>query len=557
MAPSRRAWTVRLIVFSLALGGLRDPRLFALSAAAAWAAVWLERPPLGPAAAWLPWLGWAAASTLASPQPLAGLPVLARWTVVLSCASLAASWDQRERAAWLKWLLITASGLAFAALVTGAGRGFRNGMTGLIPPYYNYTAFVLSAAAAACAAWLLHPRGPRGAEAKAAGAFCALAVATLLLSGSRGALLGIASATAVWSFRRWGKRAAAVAALAAVLAALAAAGGLLPGPVDEVLFKRYRPYSEARPRLWRAAAAVATDFPWLGTGPGNFAVGFRRHPVANEEGAARWALSTEYAHSEPLQAAAETGWAGLLLWLAGAAAAIGALFRRTDDDPVREACAASGAAMTAQLAVDNMLQIPALAALWLCALAIASVPSGGGRRWPRGAVLAGAALALLAWVPRTLAVASPVRAAALFPAEPGPREDLAYRALEEGKPAAAESNWAAAQRLEPFNAVYPWRRAQLAAAAGRWADAERLAAGAEALEPGFLNARLLRAEALLRLERAPEGRRALDAVRDLYAARRDVARGSGYATAIWAFEQREFDRVAVLAGCAGQRRCFR
>ncbi|PIR18618.1 MAG: hypothetical protein COV48_06490 [Elusimicrobia bacterium CG11_big_fil_rev_8_21_14_0_20_64_6] len=79
MRGVRATWTVRLIVFSLALGGLRDPRLFAVAGAALWAAVWLERPALGPAAAWLPWLGWALLSTLASPQPLAGLPVLARW----------------------------------------------------------------------------------------------------------------------------------------------------------------------------------------------------------------------------------------------------------------------------------------------------------------------------------------------------------------------------------------------------------------------------------------------------------------------------------------------
>ena len=45
-------------------------------------------------------------------------------------------------------------GLAAAALVTGSRHDWRNEMTGLIPPYYNYTAFVLTAAAASAAAWV-------------------------------------------------------------------------------------------------------------------------------------------------------------------------------------------------------------------------------------------------------------------------------------------------------------------------------------------------------------------------------------------------------------------
>ncbi|MBI2788394.1 MAG: hypothetical protein HYX59_06880, partial [Elusimicrobia bacterium] len=184
----------RLIVFSLALGGLRDPRLFAFAGAATWAAVWLERPAVGPAAAWLPWLGWAALSTIVSAQPLAGLPVIARWSAVLACASLAASWNARERADWLKSFLLVASALAVAALLTGSGVGFRNGMTGLMPPYYNYTAFALAAAASACAAWLLHPRGARGRDAASAAGVLALALLCLFLARSRGAWLGLGAA---------------------------------------------------------------------------------------------------------------------------------------------------------------------------------------------------------------------------------------------------------------------------------------------------------------------------------------------------------------------------
>lgn len=546
MLDGRPTWTVRLIVFSLALGGLRDPRLFALAGAAAWAAVWMRRPALGPAAAWLPWLGWAALSTSLSAQPLAGLPVLARWSAVLACASLAASWNAREREDWLRSFLLVAAALAIAAIATGAVNGtFRNDMTGLMPPYYNYTAFALTAAAAAGAAWILHPRGPRGLEAKGLAAVCVLALLSLFLARSRGAWLGLGAAAALWAVRRWGPRAAAAVAVAAALFAGALAGGILPEPVEAVVFKKYRMHAEARPRLWRAAAAVASESPWLGTGPGSFAVGFRRRPVELEDGAARWAMSTDYAHSEPLQAAAETGWAGLALWLLGAGLALRALLRSADDDPLREAAAAAAAAMTAQLAVDNMLQIPALAALWLCALALARAPVAG-RPWPRAAVLAGAVLAASSWLPRTIAAGSPARAAALFPAEPGPQEDLAYAAMRAGKAAEADARWARAQALAPFNAIYPWRRGQLAGAFGRWPDAERFAARAVELEPGFAGARLLRAEAFARLGRARAARDELDALRLVQGSRGAPSFHSGYEETVWRFDEAEFRRIAGL-----------
>ena len=547
--PDRAKWAPRLLVLSLALGGLRDPRLFAVAGTAAWAAVWLERPPVGPAAAWLPWLGWALMSTLVSSQPLAGLPVLARWSTVLACASLAGAWTARQREVWLRSFLAVAVILGVAALATGAGRDWTNAMTGLIPPYYNYSAFVLAAAAAASAAWILHPRGARGLDRIGAGAVAALSLTCVVLARSRGAWLGLGVGAVLWTARRWGPRATMPIALAAALFAAGLMSGRLPSSVEAILFKKYRIHAEARPRLWLAAAGVATDRPLVGTGPGNFAVGFRRRPAAYEDGGARWAMSTDYAHSEPLQAAAETGWAGLALWLLGAGAAMLALFRRADEDPVREAAAAAAAAMTAQLLSDNMLQIPALAALWLSALTLASAPPAGAKRtWPRMAALLGATLAAISWISGVLAASGPERAAALFPADPGPREDLAYKAMAAGDTAEAERQWARARSLAPFDAIYPWRLAQLAAAAGRWEEAERLAANALALEPGFLEARLVRVEALVRLGRVSEARAALGELRGMLVGHQDVMWGSGYERAVSRFDSRDFDRLAALAG---------
>lgn len=545
-APLARRALV-LLAAAILLGGLRDPRLFAAGAAALWALVWLERPALGPAAAWLPWLAWAALSAAASGQPLAALPFLSRWTAVLAFASLAAAWGPKERESWLKALLLSAAILAAAAVWTGYPI-FRNAMTGLIPPYYNYTAFVLAAACAAAAAWALHPRGPRLELRVAALAAAAAFAACLGLAHSRGASLALVFAGAVWAVRRWGAKAGAVLAVGAALAGGAILTGRLPAAWQDALFKRGRQVEEARPAIWRRAAEIASEKPWLGEGPGSFGVGFLRRPVEARGAQARWGLGSDYAHSEPLQAAAETGWAGLALWLIGLGASLSMLLRRADVEPAREAAAVAAAAMAAQLAVDNMLQIPGLALLFFSALAVAGARPSGGPRWLRAAVVAGALLALVAWLPRALAEGNPARAAALFPQEADPREDLAYRAMAAEKPQEADAQWAKAESLAPFNAVYPWRRAQLAAAQKRWDAALSFADRSLADEPGFLNDRVLRAEALLRLGRRSEARAELAKVDELLGTRGNPAGFTHYDATIWALDRKEYDRVAALAG---------
>jgi O-antigen ligase len=547
---SLRLWTVRLAAVALLAGGLREPRLAALGGAAAFAAVWLERPALGPAAPWLPWLAWSLLCGLLSAEPLAALPVLARWSAALAFGSLAAGWDARGREAWLKTSLAAAAALAAAALWTGAGRGFRAEMTGLIPPYYNYTAFALAAAAAAAAAWALHPRGPRGAFRAGLLAAAAGLAACIALARSRGALLGLACAAAVWAGRRWGGKALAAAAVAAALAAAAFQGGLLPSSWTFVLVKGDRLYKEARPRIWARAVELADAKPWLGEGPGRFGEAFRRRPVEPDGGAARWGLGTPFAHSEPLNAAAETGWAGLALWLLGLGASLSVLRRRASAEPAREAAAIAAAAMAAQLLVDNMLQIPGLAFLFFSALAVAGEGRGPRVRWPRAAAAAGVLLAAAAWIPRAAADRDPETAARLFPADSEAREDLAYKALAAGRLEAADARFAEAERLAPFDAVYPWRRAQIAGARGRWGEAEALAARAEALEPGFLNDRVLRAEALARLGRTAEARAALSAAERSYRERERKVGLSGYDHAVWDFDVREYERVAALVRAA-------
>ncbi|MFI5348059.1 MAG: O-antigen ligase family protein [Elusimicrobiota bacterium] len=541
----RERYGLWLLAAALLCGGLRDPRLAALGEAGIFALVWLERPALGPAAVWLPWLVWAYLASMLSLQPLAAVSSLARWSAVLAFGSLAAMWGERE--AWLKTLVVLAVILAAAALWTGAAGGFHAAMTGLIPPYYNYTSFALAAGSAAAAAWALHPRAGRPSIRIAGLAAAAVGVGCLALAHSRGAVLGLAVAAAVWSLRRWGAKAGWVMLVGAGLAAGASRANLVPDSWRAALAKR-GVYQEARPQIWSRAAAIADEQPWFGAGPGGFGAAFRRRPVEVLGGRARWGMGTEYAHSEIFQAAAETGWAGLALWLTGLGASFSVLFRRARAEPAREAAAIAVAAMAIPLAVDNMLQIPGLALLFFSAVAVAGENPSGGRRWPRAAALAGGLLALTAWIPRALAEGNPSRAAALFPAESEPREDLGSQALIAGRNAEADAFFAEAERLSPFNAVYPWRRAQIAAAQGHWADAERFSGRAAALEPGFLNDRVLRAQALDRLGRTRDARDELAAVLLLSRQRGHRPGSSGYDDTVWNFDEKEYDRADASIG---------
>jgi O-antigen ligase len=507
-------------------------------------------------AVWLPWLGWAFLSALLSPQPLAALPALARWSAVLAFASLTTAWGERKRKDWLKTVIIISVILAAAALWTGAPLGFRAGMTGLIPPYYNYTAFALAAGSAAAAAWALHPRVIHPKLRLAGLAAAALGVGCLLLARSRGACLGLVSAAAVWSVRRWGAKAALIAAMSAGLVMVAYKSNILPSSWREFALKPGR-YQQARPEIWSRAAAMADEKPWFGEGPGNFGAGFRRRPAEVRGGSARWGLGTDYAHSEALQAAAETGWAGLALWLMGLGASLSVLLRRAQGEPAREAAAIAAAAMVFQLSVDNMLQIPGLAMLFFSALSVADTRPSEARRWPRSAAVAGGLLALTAWIPRALANGNPARAAALFPAESEPREDLASQALTAGRLSEADVFLSEAANRSPFNAIYPWRRAQIAAAQGRWKAAESFSARAADLEPSFLNDRVLRAEALARLGRIRDARGELATALRILRERGSRLGSSGYDATVWNFDPKEYDRVAALVGEKGSAKIRR
>ena len=153
----------------------------------------------------------------------------------------------------------------------------------------------------------------------------------------------------------------------------------------------------------------------------------------------------------------------------------------------------------------------------------------------------------MSWIPLSLAATSPARAAILFPDDPGPREDLAYAAARAKDAPAAFTNFAAAARLAPYNAIYPWRLAQFSGAIDRWNDAEHFAGRAITLEPGFMRARLLRIEALAHQAKIKEARAELDEFRRLRDTRVNPEFHSGYDQTVWEFGSDEYDRAVSAA----------
>lgn len=224
-----------------------------------------------------------------------------------------------------------------AALWTGADHGFFTAMTGLLPPHYGYSAYVVSA---------LLFLGPRYVREPAG--------LTLLLSGNRASWLG---GIAGWAWRGGRRR----AALAAILCVLAGVGGLAwKRPAQR------RGNDVERVHIWRAALRLAAHHP-AGIGRGNFCMGIDGREVA-------------YAHSDALQFLVVYGWAAAALalwaWVGG--------FWLLPAGPAKDAVVA----LTAQSVIDNRLHHPVCAALYVAVWILAATArvDGPGDRGAIGLV---------------------------------------------------------------------------------------------------------------------------------------------------------------------------
>lgn len=296
------------------------------------------------------------------------------------------------------------------------------------------------------------------------------------------------------------------------------------------LLKLDLPSASVRPRIWQAALAVAADHPLLGEGPGRFGRGFLRHnfPAPPVYGT-RYGLITEHAHSEILQAAAETGFIGLGLFLLALAATLfGALGKSPHEGWGREAALAAFCAIFAHSLVENIFALPGLALLYFGLLGAcveeppAEEPPARTKAAWTAFCAAGCLLSALAWWPRWAvsrctarlleapeeAQTCALKALRIAPEDPSLWENLARIRMRTGLPGAPEA-LAEASRLSPTNALYRLIRADLLLERGDHEAASLEAAQAAALEPRSPQARLLLAKALFRLGRSDAARAAL------------------------------------------------
>lgn len=222
------------------------------------------------------------------------------------------------------------------------------------------------------------------------------AVIGLGLSGTRGAWVAFLAAflillglQAVWTMQRYpqervlfrGSFWAALFLVSVFLFAVGRRAGGEKGFSVRAAWERLWRSPSAQERLfkWRVAREMIRDHPWRGVGAGHVKVNFalyqakvrQRHPIALRSS------SESNVHNDFLQIAAETGWPGLALFLAGAALFAWRMLRilaylAWEDPPHRylrvTATVAAGLAVFLYGGTNFPLEIPSISGplfLWL------------------------------------------------------------------------------------------------------------------------------------------------------------------------------------------------
>jgi tetratricopeptide (TPR) repeat protein len=252
-----------------------------------------------------------------------------------------------------------------------------------------------------CAATLLVGLGswldgaPRRRRIVETSAFCAVGF-PLLLTGSRGAFLGLAAGAAYLALARWQKlgpqrRREAGALVLLVLAAGAVRIWQRQGQAD--------PFRWQRLRIWRASLELPREEPLWGSGPGQFALAAARFTFPDGEPPWRFDRSFGTPHSDALRLPCEFGLPAALAAWSALALALAAVWRARKSAGGSAALHGAQAALLAigvQALFDDPTSWPAV---YLLAAALAgAVLSRPGGRPARGAraVRAAAALGLCA-----------------------------------------------------------------------------------------------------------------------------------------------------------------
>jgi O-antigen ligase len=187
-----------------------------------------------------------------------------------------------------------------------------------------FAAFLLWPIFAGAALWVVDSRAGRWLG----GAAVLTGVVALILSGSRGALLGLAAGSAVLLWQ-WRPRLRTVAAGAAIFGALITAFYVSPAGARlraRAFWISEDPAGGARLLLWRDAARMSHDRLWTGFGPDTFVAGFPRYQSA-ELARAYPDFYHESPHNMFLDALNGQGAGGVILLAAWIGLAIAAALR--------------------------------------------------------------------------------------------------------------------------------------------------------------------------------------------------------------------------------------
>jgi O-antigen ligase len=208
----------------------------------------------------------------------------------------------------------------------------------------------------------------------------ALALASLLLSGSRGGLLALSAEIAIAAVilrraARSGQRrrlgaAATFALVAGVLLFAYVDPGWVARKLGSVAYvdKTWKEWAGERASMARDSLRMWRDHPLLGVGLGDFETAYPRYQSVSTD------MWIDHAHNDYVEAAAETGLVGALLVLAALALFIRLVFRdwknpfRSQAGWIRLGAAIGCCGMLVHSLADFNLHIPANAA-WFAVLA--------------------------------------------------------------------------------------------------------------------------------------------------------------------------------------------
>ncbi len=312
----------------------------------------------GPLGSWCVFLAMAAAAAVASPYRYAAFLTLVELATFLAVASLAARCGPTIISAAAAVLLWGGAAQGILALYQSVvARQDRPPGSFLNPNHLG--GWLVAVVVLGLVGW---DRTPSRTALAVRGAAASAAALGVFLCGSRGALVGLAAAglalaPAAWRGFRGSGRRWLLAAGAAVLLVAAVWGVVVR------LARGSDPFLYNRLRIWRASLSLAWEFPWTGSGPGQFAAHAANLNFPLEGGPLRYERFFVSPHSQILGVPCEFGWPATLACLGVlvvSAAEIRRRIRARELPPSATGAAAALVGLGAQALVDDLGDRPAI-----------------------------------------------------------------------------------------------------------------------------------------------------------------------------------------------------